>query len=86
MVEEKLDLEGEAMSSIQTKQDETDDELHSTLMRQQATNTKTGSAQAKASQERILIKHDVDVVRNELNAVRYRIQRSALCSLAVCYI
>lgn len=70
LVEEKLDLEGEAMSSIQNKQDETDDELRSTLERLQATEMKTAAAQGKASQERILIKQDVDVVRNELNAVR----------------
>ena len=70
LVEEKLDLEGEAMSSIQNKQDETNDELRSTLERLQATEMKTAAAQGKASQERGLIKQDVDVVRNELNAVR----------------
>ncbi|KAJ7387735.1 hypothetical protein OS493_001078 [Desmophyllum pertusum] len=69
LVEEKLDLEGEAMSSIQLKQDETDDELSNTLERLAATERKTAEAQGKAAQERSLIKQDVDVVRNELNAV-----------------
>ena len=73
LVEEKLDLEGEAMSSIQTKQDETDDELRQTLRRLAATDQKTAEAQGKAAQERGLIKQDVDVVRNELNAVRFGI-------------
>lgn len=58
------------MSSIQLKQDETDEELHNTLDRLAATERKTAEAQGKAAQERSLIKHDVDVVRNELNAVR----------------
>lgn len=71
MVEEKLDLEGEAMSSIQLKQDETDEELSNTLDRLEATERKTAEAQGKATQERALIKQEVDVVRNELNAVRY---------------
>ena len=70
LVEEKLELEGDAMSSIQMKQDETDDELSRTLQRLAATDRKTAEAQGKASQERALIKQDVDVVRNELNAVR----------------
>lgn len=69
LVEEKLELEGEAMSSIQHKQDETDEELRNTLERLQATERKTAEAQGKAAQERYLIKQDVDVVRNELNAV-----------------
>lgn len=69
LVEEKLDLEGEAMSSIQLKQDETDDELHDTLDRLAATERKTAEAKGKAAQERSHIKQDVDVVRNELNAV-----------------
>jgi len=59
------------MSSIQNKQDETDEELRATLERLQATEMKTAAAQGKASQERGLIKQDVDVVRNELSAVRY---------------
>ena len=70
LVEEKLDLEGEAMSSIQLKQDETDEELDNTLDRLAATERKTAEAKGKATQERSLIKQDVDVVRNELNAVR----------------
>ena len=70
LVEEKLELEGEAMSSIQLKQDETDDELSNTLERLEATERKTAEAQGKAAQERSLIKQDVDVVRNELNAIR----------------
>ena len=70
LVEEKLELEGEAMSSIQLKQDETDDELSNTLERLEATQRKTTEAQGKAAQERSLIKRDVDIVRNELNAVR----------------
>ena len=70
LVEEKLDLEAEAMSSIQLKQDETNDELCNTLERLEATERKTAEAQGKAAQERYLIKQDVDVVRNELNAVR----------------
>ncbi|RMX48295.1 hypothetical protein pdam_00014726 [Pocillopora damicornis] len=69
LVEEKLDLEGEAMSSIQLKQDETDEELSNTLDRLEATERKTAEAQGKATQERALIKQEVDVVRNELNAV-----------------
>lgn len=69
LVEEKLDLEGEAMSSIQLKQDETDEELHDTLDRLAATERKTAEAKGKAAQERSHIKQDVDVVRNELNAV-----------------
>ncbi|XP_020616099.1 coiled-coil domain-containing protein 178-like [Orbicella faveolata] len=69
LVEEKLDLEGEAMSSIQLKQDETDEELDNTLDRLAATERKTAEAKGKAAQERSLIKQDVDVVRNELNAV-----------------
>lgn len=69
LVEEKLDLEGEAMSSIQLKQDETDEELHDTLDRLAATERKTAEAKGKAAQERSLIKQDVDLVRNELNAV-----------------
>ena len=59
------------MSSIQYKQDETDEELRNTLERLQATERKTAEAQGKAAQERYLIKQDVDVARNELNAVRY---------------
>lgn len=59
------------MSSIQHKQDETDEELCNTLERLQATERKTAEAQGKAAQERCLFKQDVDVVRNELNAVRY---------------
>ena len=70
LVEEKLDLEGEAMTSIQDKQDETDTELQQTLERLSATERKTVEANSKAAQERLLIKQDVDVVRNELNAVR----------------
>jgi len=70
LVEEKLELEGEAMSSIQLKQDETDEELSKTLERLEATERKTAEAQGKAAQERSLIKQDVDIVRNELNAVR----------------
>lgn len=58
------------MSSIQLKQDETNDELCNTLKRLEATERKTAEAQGKAAQERYLIKQDVDVVRNELNAVR----------------
>lgn len=69
LVEEKLELEGEAMSSIQLKQDETDDELSETLERLEATERKTAEAQGKAAQERSLIKQDVDVIRNELNAI-----------------
>lgn len=69
LVEEKLELEGDAMSSIQLKQDETDDELLETLQRLEATERKTAEAQGKAAQERSLIKQDVDVVRNELNTI-----------------
>ena len=58
------------MSSIQLKQDETDDELCETLERLEATERKTAEAQGKAAQERSLIKQDVDVIRNELNAIR----------------
>ena len=58
------------MSSIQLKQDETDDELTDTIQRLRATETKTAEAQGRAAQERSLIKQDVAVVRNELNAVR----------------
>ena len=58
------------MSSIQLKQDETDDELLETLQRLEATDRKTAEAQGKAAQERSLIKQDVDVVRNELNTIR----------------
>ncbi|KAK2574373.1 Coiled-coil domain-containing protein 178 [Acropora cervicornis] len=62
---EKLELEGDAMSSIQLKQDETDDELLETLQRLEATERKTAEAQGKAAQERSLIKQDVDVGREE---------------------
>ena len=59
------------MASIQSKQDETDEELRQTMKRLQATQEKTKEAKVLAAQERALIKKDVDIIRNLLNVVRY---------------
>ena len=59
------------MASIQSKQDETDEELGQTLKRLEATQVKTREAKKLAAQERMLIKQDVDITRNLLNEVRY---------------
>ena len=69
LVREKLDLEDIAMASIQSKQDETDEELRQTLKRLEATQQKTKEAKALAAQERALIKKDVDIIRNLLNEI-----------------
>ena len=58
------------MASIQAKQDETDDELRQTLRRLEATEMKTAEAKERGTQERMLIKQDVDIIRNLLNEVR----------------
>ena len=71
LVREKLDLEDIAMASIQSKQDETDEELRQTMKRLEATQQKTKEAKALAARERTLIKQDVDIIRNLLNEVRY---------------
>jgi polysaccharide pyruvyl transferase WcaK-like protein len=71
LVREKLDLEDIAMASIQSKQDETDEELRQTMKRLQATQEKTKEAKILAAKERALIKKDVDIIRNLLNVVRY---------------
>ncbi|XP_028391567.1 coiled-coil domain-containing protein 178-like isoform X2 [Dendronephthya gigantea] len=69
LVREKLEIEDIAMASIQSKQDETDEELRQTLKRLEATQMKTKQAKKLAAQERILIKQDVDIYRNLLNEV-----------------
>ena len=74
LVREKLDIEDIAMASIQSKQDETDEELRQTLKRLEATQLKTKQAKTLAAQERLLIKQDVDIYRNLLNEVRYVLQ------------
>lgn len=71
LVREKLELEDIAMESIQSKQNETDEELRQTLKRLEATQQKTREAKSLAAQERILIKQNVDITRNLLNEVRY---------------
>ena len=58
------------MASIQSKQDETDEELRQTMQRLEATQKKTKEAKALAAKERALIKKDVDIIRNLLNEVR----------------
>ena len=70
LVREKLELEDIAMASIQSKQDQTDEELQQTLKRLESTEQKTKEAKMRASQERMLIKQDVDIIRNLLNEVR----------------
>lgn len=70
LVQEKLDLESLAIASIQSKQNETDEELRLTLSRLEATEIKTNEARQRGDQERALIKRDVDVIRNLLNEVR----------------
>jgi len=65
-VEEKLQLELEAMNKINTAQEETDHELDLTLTRLAKTKIRNEEAHAKAAVEREQIAKDIENIRKEL--------------------
>ncbi|XP_046860613.1 structural maintenance of chromosomes protein 4-like isoform X3 [Xenia sp. Carnegie-2017] len=69
LVREKLHLEEIAMANIQSKQDETDADLQSTLKQLEESQRKTSVAKQMANHERMLMKKEVDSVCNLLNHV-----------------
>ncbi|KAL3868233.1 hypothetical protein ACJMK2_041064 [Sinanodonta woodiana] len=69
LVDEKLDLEQEAMQKIRDAQKNTDHELNSTKVRKEKTEAKAAEAKNKAETERSHIKYELDQARGALNAI-----------------
>lgn len=69
LVEEKLELELEAMSRIKNAQSETVSELDTTTQRQEKTASKSTEAMQKADTERSHIKRELDTVKDELTCI-----------------
>ena len=71
LVDEKLDLEREAINRIRAAQQETNSELDTTLQRCAKVKMKSEEAITKANAERDHIKQDLDSVRATLHHIRY---------------
>ncbi|XP_041357079.1 coiled-coil domain-containing protein 178-like [Gigantopelta aegis] len=69
LVQEKLQLEVEAMDKIKRAQGETDQELQVTKQRQAKTEQKSEEAASKAETERGYIKKELDTVRDNLSQI-----------------
>ncbi|KAK3584816.1 hypothetical protein CHS0354_006233 [Potamilus streckersoni] len=69
LVDEKLELEQEAMQKIKYAQKNTDQELNSTKVRKDKTEAKATEAKSKAETERSHIKYELDQARGALNAI-----------------
>ncbi|XP_033736853.1 coiled-coil domain-containing protein 178-like [Pecten maximus] len=69
LVEEKLELELEAMARIKNAQTETVTELDTTTQRQEKTASKSNEALQKADTERSHIKRELDTVKDELTTI-----------------
>ncbi|XP_060070324.1 coiled-coil domain-containing protein 178-like [Ylistrum balloti] len=69
LVEEKLELELEAMARIKNAQTETVTELDTTTQRQEKTASKSSEAMQKADTERSHIKRELDTVKDELTTI-----------------
>lgn len=69
LVEEKLELELEAMARIKNAQTETVTELDTTTQRQEKTASKSNEAMQKADTERSHIKRELDTVKDELTTI-----------------
>ncbi|KAL4236342.1 hypothetical protein ACF0H5_004729 [Mactra antiquata] len=69
LVEEKLELELEAMTKIRNAQKDTNQELDSTKNRQEKTEAKSNEASNKAEKERGHIKRELDTVKDALSSI-----------------
>ncbi|XP_006822410.1 uncharacterized protein LOC102808581 [Saccoglossus kowalevskii] len=69
LVEEKLELELEAMHKIQDAQMQTNDELAKTVEKLKQTESKSEEAHGKAEMERAHIKKELDTVRQALHEI-----------------
>ncbi|XP_077991434.1 uncharacterized protein LOC144445672 [Glandiceps talaboti] len=69
LVEEKLELELEAMHKIQQAQLQTTEELEKTLQKLKQTEAKSAEAHGKAEMEREHIKKELDTVRQALHEI-----------------
>ncbi|XP_064626138.1 coiled-coil domain-containing protein 178-like [Lineus longissimus] len=69
LVEEKLELEQEAMERIQIAQTETTEELNLTLERCARVEKKSADAHAKAESERNKMKKEIESITKELNRI-----------------
>ncbi|WAR24311.1 CC178-like protein [Mya arenaria] len=78
LVEEKLELELEAMSKIRNAQNETNQELDNTRNRQEKTEAKSGEAYQKAEKERGHIKKELDTVREALASINEDLSESKM--------
>lgn len=65
-MEEKLNLEVQAMNKINDAQDETDKDLQQTLERLAKTRIRNEEAHTKAANERVSMADEIEDVRKEL--------------------
>lgn len=78
LVEEKLELELEAMSKIRNAQTDTDQELDVTITRQNKTEAKSNEAIQKAETERGHIKHELDTVKDALSNINEELSEAKM--------
>lgn len=78
LVEEKLELELEAMSKIRNAQTDTDQELDVTITRQNKTEAKSSEAFTKAETERGHIKHELDTVKDALSNINEELSEAKM--------
>ncbi|XP_052254970.1 coiled-coil domain-containing protein 178-like [Dreissena polymorpha] len=78
LVEEKLELELEAMTKIRNAQRETNQELDNTKNRQEKTEAKSNEAASKAEKERGHIKKELDTVRDALSTINEELSEAKM--------
>ncbi|XP_060608579.1 coiled-coil domain-containing protein 178-like [Ruditapes philippinarum] len=78
LVEEKLELELEAMTKIRNAQRDTNQELDNTKNRQEKTEAKSNEATNKAEKERGHIKKELDFVREALSAINEELSEAKM--------
>ncbi|XP_053395665.1 coiled-coil domain-containing protein 178-like [Mercenaria mercenaria] len=78
LVEEKLELELEAMSKIRNAQRDTNQELDNTKNRQEKTEAKSNEATNKAEKERGHIKRELDTVRDALSTINEELSEAKM--------
>ncbi|KAK2177698.1 hypothetical protein NP493_583g01064 [Ridgeia piscesae] len=74
LVAEKLELERGAMDRIKRAQEDTAEELDTTVQRCKSVVVKHGEAHVKADTERVTIKNDLEVVNTELNTIHEELE------------
>ncbi|OWF35535.1 coiled-coil domain-containing protein 178-like isoform X2 [Mizuhopecten yessoensis] len=82
LVEEKLELELEAMARITNAQTETVTELDTTTQRQEKTASKSSEALQKADTERSHIKRELDTVKDELTTISEELSEAKMTNNA----